>query len=57
MKKACVSDESIEPDYMKIEGYEAAETSVCDGLDNDCDGVKVDLEQSVGTGSGSGATR
>ena len=38
MTKACVDDESVEPDYSEVEGYEAIESSICDGLDNDCDG-------------------
>ncbi len=35
--KVCVEGEWIEPDYSLVEGYEAGE-SLCDGLDNDCDG-------------------
>ena len=29
---------SIEPDYNLVGSYEEAEHSLCDGLDNDCDG-------------------
>ena len=37
LKKICSLGEEKEPDYTKIEGYEEKET-LCDGLDNDCDG-------------------
>ena len=44
--KDCVDGESVEPDYTEIEGYEVGEKSLCDGLDNDCDG-KVDEDVGV----------
>ena len=41
-KMVCNGGQEQDPDYTKITGYEATET-LCDGLDNDCDG-KTDAQ-------------
>ena len=42
-RKVCAGGRGwVEPDYARIDGYEATETD-CDGVDSDCDGVVDDV--------------